>query len=103
LSAKKKTEGFLTSVVEILKSKDNLHFENVTQLYQLIEKGYGDSLHALYKKGFQQHLNDIETSTIINFNREIYTAFKSMVLALKDLVLTKKEAEYFDDLPGFIR
>jgi phosphate:Na+ symporter len=47
-------------------------------------------------------LNEMEISTVINFNREFYTSFKSIILALKDGVLTTKDAAYFDDLPGFI-
>jgi phosphate:Na+ symporter len=47
-------------------------------------------------------LSDMEISLLINFNRQIYTSFKAMVLAVKDYFLNEKEADYFDELPGFI-
>jgi phosphate:Na+ symporter len=78
-------------------------FEDITRLHQLVQKGYTESLQELYKGGVAEHLNELEISTLINFNREMYTAFKSMVFALKDYFLNSKEAAYFDELPGFIR
>ena len=69
----------------------------------MISTGYDVRLQELYNKGPLSQLSDIEVSTIINFNREIYSAFKSLVFALKDLQLTGEEAKYFDELPGFIR
>lgn len=78
-------------------------FEDITRLHHLSQKGYEDSLQELYKEGIATHLNELEISTLINFNREMYTALKSMVFALKDYLLNAKEASFFDDLPGFIR
>jgi hypothetical protein len=40
---------------------------------------------------------------MLNFNREIFTGFKSLVFAAKDYLLDKEQSKHFDDLPGFIR
>jgi hypothetical protein len=40
---------------------------------------------------------------MLNFNREIFTGFKSLVFAVKDYLLDKEQSKHFDDLPGFIR
>jgi phosphate:Na+ symporter len=60
-------------------------------------------LRQLYKDDLESRLNVTEISTLLNFNREIYTALKSYLFAIKDYLLTEKEGDYFDELPGFIR
>lgn len=75
----------------------------LSEVYQNITKGYAESLQALYKDSLANRVNEIEISTLINFNRELYTFFKSTLFGLKDYLLSPKEAEYFDNLPGFIR
>jgi phosphate:Na+ symporter len=78
-------------------------FEEIKELYSEIQKGYTQSLEELYKDGLVQRVSQSEISTLINFNREMYTAFKSLVFAVKDYMLNDKQAEQFDELPGFIR
>jgi phosphate:Na+ symporter len=72
-------------------------------VYHNITNGYAESLQALYKDSLANRVSETEISTLINFNRELYTFFKSTLFSLKDYLLTPKEAEYFDNLPGFIR
>ena len=60
-------------------------------------------LAELHKEDLRNSLTEVEFSTIINFNREIYTCEKSVIFAVKDLILTEEEAARFDELPGFIR
>ena len=81
--------------------EDNL--KTLTGLYENITRNYSDVLNKLYKENIQYHLNDIEISTLINFNREIFTVYKSFIFALKDFLLDANEAARFDELPGFIR
>jgi phosphate:Na+ symporter len=78
-------------------------FTMVADIYKSIQNEYTASLQELYKEGVAKRLDHSEISTLINFNRELHTAFKSIVFALKDLLLCHAEAEQFDQLPGFIR
>jgi phosphate:Na+ symporter len=78
-------------------------FEKITAIYQHLLQGYTKSLQEFYKEGMAQHVNELEISTLINFNREMYTAFKSLVFAVKDYILKPGEADRFDNVPGFIR
>jgi phosphate:Na+ symporter len=78
-------------------------FEALTALYQGITAGYAETLQQLYKESLANRVNEIEISTLINFNRQLYTSFKSVLFGLKDFLLSSREAEYFDSLPGFIR
>jgi phosphate:Na+ symporter len=79
------------------------NFKELTSLYQSVTTGYSESLHSLYKETMTNRVSEIEISTLINFNREIYTSFKSILFGLKDYLLDPKEADYFDAQPGFIR
>lgn len=78
-------------------------FPGLVEVYRKISTSYNDRLQVFYSKGPLAELSDIEVSTIINLNREVYSAFKSLVFALKDGQLTGDEARYFEELPGFIR
>jgi phosphate:Na+ symporter len=77
--------------------------DDLTQIYRSITGGYSNTLESLYKDGIANKVSEVEISTLINFNRELYTSFKSILFSLKDYLLTVKEAEFFDAQPGFIR
>ncbi len=79
------------------------HFSALVALYRSVTSGYSDTLHLLYKENMVSLVNETEISMLINFNRQVYTSFKSILFGLKDYLLTAKEADYFDSLPGFIR
>lgn len=83
--------------------KVETRFETLTALYHSVTTGYSETLHLLYKENLANRVSEIEISTLINFNRELYTFFKSVLFGIKDFLLTAREAEYFDALPGFIR
>lgn len=94
--------GFCTKLTGIINSGKLVHFEELVSLRKTIEEQYDEALKALYKDKQLAQLLEVEVSTILNFNRELYTFFKSMTFSVKDLLLKEKEASYFDDLPGFI-
>lgn len=84
-------------------NKEGNHVEALTVIYRRVTTGYSETLQLLYKNSLSKSVNEIEISTLINFNRELYTFFKSTLYGLKDYLLSSDEAEYFDSLPGFIR
>jgi phosphate:Na+ symporter len=102
--AREKLLNFYQRVQLLLdKEKGTSHFDELTAVYQSITKGYSETLQSLYKESLARHVSEQEISTLLNFNRELYTSFKSLLFGLKDYLLTSKEADYFDALPGFIR
>ena len=60
-------------------------------------------LSELHREDLHKKIDEVEFSTIVNFNREIFTCEKSIAFALKDFLLSEEESIKFDDLPGFIR
>lgn len=103
--SRNRTANFITTIGQVLSAKEaaQTNADALIALYHEIIKGYTDELSLLYKQGTIDHLSETEISTIINYNRELYTAYKSLILAVKDLLLPEKEAAAFEDLPGFIR
>ena len=99
------TADFITAINQLLSTKEAalVTSDALITLYRTTVKGYTEELSLLYKQGTIDQLSETEISTIINYNRELYTAFKSLILAGKDLLLTDAEAAAFDELPGFIR
>lgn len=87
----------------VFNEKNSSAFETLTGIYRSVQDAYTVNLQNLYREAGTHQLSEVEFSTLINFNRETHTSLKSAIFAVKDLVLTSSEADYFDDLPGFIR
>ena len=43
----------------------------------------------------------MDITTVINFNRELFTSHKAILIAVKDFLLEEKEAEKFNELPVY--
>jgi hypothetical protein len=72
-------------------------------LFDEIQGNYQKDLQSLYDQAISQKVDAIEIATMLNVHREIVSAYKSAVFALKDYLLNPKEASIFDASPGFIR
>lgn len=103
-NAREKAADFCNRAVSlIIQKKKGSGFPGLNDIHKRIIEGYAGTLQLLYGEQTHESVSEFEISTLINLNREMHTAYKSFMFALKDLVLDAKEAAYFDDLPGFIR
>lgn len=103
-TAQEKATQLFGRIADLLQTDNGEEsFEHLVQLYQLIQNSYTSTLHDFYRSQETSSLSEIEISTIINFNREMYSGFRSLLLAAKDILLNDEGAKYFDDLPGFVR
>lgn len=104
LATREKVIRFASQIQKLMEQQDTeKSFEALTRIFKETQQGYTVSIQELYKEGVAKSVNQVEISTLINFNREMYTAFKSFLFAIKDHLLTPDKAGYFEDLPGFIR
>lgn len=94
---------FLHRLYGLLSEPAIYSLESLLKLYKDITQGYTDTLKQLYRESTAGSVNEAEITTMLNCNREIFTAFKSFVFAAKDFLFDKEEAHYFDEMPGFIR
>ena len=95
-------DAFCKRMISLLLHQEN-SFGELGKMYKDMTRNYSNTIEELYKKDFYNQLSEIEISTLINFNRELYTAYKSFVFAAKDYLLDSDQSAYFDELPGFIR
>ena len=43
-------------------------------------------------------MEDIDMTIIINFNRELFTSNKALLIAVKDYLLDEKQADQFNEI-----
>lgn len=99
LQSKERIMKFYAQVQLLLNgNEERSPVESLGIIYHSIKKMYSENLQALYKSSVSKSVNEIEISTLINFNRELYTFFKSAVYGLRDYLLSPAEAAYFDSL-----
>jgi phosphate:Na+ symporter len=96
-------EQFSEAISSLLIETPAPGFEKLTTLYQSITQNYTGTLQQLYKESTAGKVTETEITTLLNFNREIFTAFKSFIFSVKDFLFDKEQSKRFDDLPGFIR
>lgn len=74
-------------------------FEDLVLLLENIHKSYNNRMKELYKEGIQHQINEVDLSTLLNVNREVFSSCKALVFSVKDLKLTEEEAQSFDNIP----
>ena len=101
--SKQEVRKFCEAIQELLSKDEQDHTKELSKIYKSVTSGYTATLQHLYKEGTTGNVNETEITTMLNFNREIFTGFKSLVFAAKDILLDKDQSKQFDELPGFIR
>ena len=101
--AKTEVKKICETIQELLNKDEEDYAKKLSEIYTSVTTGYTATLQHLYKEGTAGKVNETEITTMLNFNREIFTGFKSLVFAVKDHLLDKEQSKHFDDLPGFIR
>ena len=59
------------------------------------------SLNDFYQNELTAKLEDVDMTIVLNFNRELFTSNKAIVMAVKDMLLDEKQAEAFNSLPVY--
>jgi phosphate:Na+ symporter len=104
LETRDRIKKYCHALLAVLHAKPNKSdFDELVTVYNDITNGYTATLEQLYREGVSDKVNEIEITTLINFNREAFTSCKALAFGIKEYVLKHDEAAYFDDLPGFIR
>jgi phosphate:Na+ symporter len=76
--------------------------DSIVELYHQVQHTYSQALKSLYSEGAARGLNEVDFSTLINYNREMYSANKALLFALKDYLLSDSEALSFEELPPLV-
>lgn len=96
------SQSLVSKFDSILQSKEtNMMFEELGKLLIEIQKNYDKLIELVYEETNRKHLIEEEIATVLNVNRELYSAGKALILALKDLKLSPDQAIQFESLPPY--
>ncbi len=101
LHHQKETEALYGPFHALLSSQETVTFQTLQTLFNTIEHNYTSSLNDFYKEAHQASLEDIDLTTVLNFNRELFTSNKAMLMALKDYLLEEQQAALFNEIPVY--
>lgn len=105
LDASKRVPAFCTPLLALINapSNRNKYKEQLGNMYQSMRTAYRATLVSLYVDPVSDGVSDIEISSLLNCNREIFSAFKSLFFGAVELLLDAPDADLFQKSPGFIR
>ncbi len=83
----------------ILEKKSS--YEKLQLLFDNIQSNYTSALNIFFKEAQTQPIEDIDMTTALNFNRELFTSNKAILMAVKDFLLDEKLAENFNRIPVY--
>ena len=98
---KSETEELYQQLNAFMEQKTKPDFEKLQSLFADIQENYSSMLNNFYKDAQDGKIEDLDITTIINFNRELFTSNKAMLMATKDFLLEEKEAEEFNEIPRY--
>ncbi|MBK9722323.1 MAG: Na/Pi cotransporter family protein [Saprospiraceae bacterium] len=87
---------------ELMRKEKTANFKILKNIYNDIQNNYSTALTEFYKKAQTAPLEDLDLTTAINFNRELFTANKAMLMAIKDFLLDEKQADEFNEVPIYM-
>lgn len=98
---KKETEKLYNELNCFMRQEEKVSFEKLKNIFSDIEHNYSSALNNLYLNAQITPIEDLDITTAINFNRELFTSNKAMLMAVKDFLLEEKEAEEFNEIPVY--
>ena len=98
---KKETEKLYKQLNALLEQKSKADFEKLQSIFAAVQDNYSSSLNNFYKEAQNTKIEDLDITTAINFNRELFTSNKAMLIAVKDFLLEEKDANNFNEIPVY--
>ncbi|MDP1727845.1 MAG: Na/Pi symporter [Bacteroidota bacterium] len=95
---KKETENLYHKLNAFITEADQAGFEKLKEAFVTIQKSYSQALDQFYKDANHAPIEDMDMTTALNFNRELFTSNKAMLMAVKDFLLEEKQAEAFNEI-----
>ncbi|RYJ52391.1 hypothetical protein DR871_009200 [Flavobacterium petrolei] len=99
LHHKNETQQLYDKLNAFLTKKEPTNFEELKVLFDTIQKNYTTALNTFYTEVQLTTIESIDITTVINFNRELFTSNKAMLMAVKDVLLDEKNAQNFNEIP----
>jgi phosphate:Na+ symporter len=97
----KETEYLYRELSALMRSEKKIGIKEFQVLYDRIHTNFNSSLHNFYKEVQFTDVEGSDITTVINFNRELFTSNKAILMAVKDFVLSEKQALEFNEVPAY--
>jgi len=98
LHHKKETEILYQKLNKLLAEWNEEGFEELNRIFIVTQKNYTSALENFYKDAQNANTDVLDITTALNFNREIFTSNKAMLVAVKDYLLSEKDSDKFNEL-----
>jgi phosphate:Na+ symporter len=98
---KKETEKLYQELNAFISKEKEASFENLQAVFDTIQNNYTAVLNDFYTNAQNTAIENIDITTIINFNRELFTSNKAILMAVKDSLLDEKQAAEFNEIPVY--
>lgn len=98
---KQETEALYRQFNALITQEIPASFENLQDVFNIIESNYTSALNNFYTEAQNVPLEKIDITTVINFNRELFTSNKAMLMSVKDFLLKEKQAQEFNEVPVY--
>ncbi len=94
---KVQTENLYKLLNGFIKTESELSYEKLQKSYNDIQDNYNKTLKDFYSEVQNAPLEDMDMTTVISFNRELFTSNKAMIMAVKDYLLNEKQGDAFNE------
>ena len=98
---KKEIKDLYKQLFAVLEEKTGPDFKKLQSIHSEIQDNYTSSLNNFYKEAQNAPIENLDITTAINFNRELFTSNKALLIAVKDFLLEEKEANDFNEIPVY--
>jgi phosphate:Na+ symporter len=102
LNLKEQTETLYKELSSLMAKPDHTGPEKLQNIFKELQNTYSTTLDNFYLAAKDAPLEDIDLTTVISFNRELFTSNKALIIAVKDFLLNEKEATDFNDIAVYL-
>lgn len=94
----KETEALYQQLNVLINHPEKVSFDKLQNIFSALQSNFSAALNNFYQEASNAVIEDIDITTILNFNRELFTSNKAILMAVKDFLLHEKQAEDFNEI-----
>jgi len=99
--SKAETTNLYQYLNNILEENKTVNYHDLENILNVVEANFIKALTEFYNAARIENLEEIDLTTFITFNRELFTANKAIIMAAKELLLNADQAQSFNALPVY--
>lgn len=101
LHTRNETKDLYEHIDKLMNGNEAEVFKLLQILFKKVEDNFSSKLHEFYKAAKSVTLPELDITTVINYNRELFISHKAMLMAVKDFLLNENQAKEFNEIPVY--